>query len=158
MKSCCVFLGFIAGGWCRSLQGEGVHPGCHSVWLVRGGCWWSGWRSRLCMKHRDRAGPEFGLQGGSNVADDSKHNVFVDWSKLLTWLYLPHRKSLVPSSLLELSWQNQSGSEFVWAAREERGRAAAQLIWMFLSLHFNQIQVLVNRTASQMLFFNHKLV
>lgn len=35
MKSCCVFLGFIAGGWCRSLQGEGVHPGCHSV------CDWS---------------------------------------------------------------------------------------------------------------------
>lgn len=55
------------------------------------------------MKHRDRAGPEFGLQSSSNVADDSKHNVFVDWSKLLTWLYLPHRKSLVPSSLLELS-------------------------------------------------------
>lgn len=55
------------------------------------------------MKHCDRAGPEFGLQGGSNVADDSKHNVFVDWSKLPTWLYLPHRKSLVPSSLLELS-------------------------------------------------------
>lgn len=53
------------------------------------------------MKHCDRA--EFGLQGGSNVADDSKHNVFVDWSKLPTWLYLPHRESLVPSSLLELT-------------------------------------------------------
>lgn len=56
-----------------------------------------------CVRNCDRAGPEFGLQGGSNVADDSKHNVFVDWSKLPTWLYLPHRKSLVPSSLLELS-------------------------------------------------------
>lgn len=46
------------------------------------------------MKRCDRAGPEFGLQGCSNVADDSKHNVFVDWSKRLTWLYLPHRAKI----------------------------------------------------------------